>query len=221
MKERPILFSAPMVRALLAGTKTQTRRIVKPDTGSPVIEPYVHWQERTFGSCSTDGTSSIIHCPYGQLGDRLWVKETWRTEELEDGFDGIRFRADDAFQRIENTEAAADRWLEAHKKPSAVGGKWRPSIYMQRWASRLVLEVTGVRVERLNAISEADAIAEGCSGVDPEPKSEGGTLYAWKGRSSAPDPRAHYAALWESINGPGSWAANPWVWAISFKRVTP
>ena len=94
-------------------------------------------------------------------------------------------------------------------------------LFMPRWASRITLEVESVRVERLQDISEEHAIAEGCTGRDPEPVAEGGTIYYRPGISSAPSPLAHYRMLWESINGAGSWALNPWVWVVAFKRVTP
>ena len=192
-KERPILFSAPMVRAILAGTKTQTRRVVKgaPEDWSPV-QPQVyaptivdrHGFEQpgpdAFGAGDAQG-DHWIRCPYGQPGDRLWVRETW----AQHGVSAV-YRAD-----------SGDR--------PAGAGMWRPSIHMPRWASRITLEVTGVKVERLQGISEADAIAEGIPQSDVSPPDMG--VFA-------------YRQLWESINGPGSWDANPWVWCVSFKRVT-
>lgn len=176
MKERPILFSAPMVRALLTGTKTQTRRIAIPKRS---IEPM------------TD------ECPYGQPGDRLWVREAWRVEgKHTDSYSPSCIEINRAhFGRIDYE--ASITWNKS------MYGKLRPSIHMPRWASRITLEVTGVRVERLQDISEADARAEGIS------------------RADCPDWHAttDYRALWESINGPGSWDANPWVWVVEFRRV--
>lgn len=168
MKERPILFSAPMVKAILSGTKTQTRRIVKP-------------QQFPLGTC--------VACPYGTVGDRLWVRETWLQVPA-----GIAFRAD-----------GGDHY--------GAGGKlkWRPSIFMPRAASRITLEVTGVRVERLQGISEDDAEAEG---VAAEPHN-----------GSCVDRRCFvkaYASLWDSLNAKRSpWSSNPWVWVLSFRRITP
>jgi len=201
MKERPILFSAPMVRAILDGRKTQTRRAVKPQPvhmfGEGNHSNY-EWRGGVFALDMYPKNSLILnHCPYGQPGDRLWVREAWSHDaesleqcraSLEDamggGMYGPYYRA---------TESAPDTL------------RWRPSIHMPRWASRIDLLITGVRVERLQDISTEDALAEGIS------------------RMECPDWHAttDFRALWESINGPGSWEANPWVWVIEFKRVQP
>jgi len=189
MIERPILFSAPMVRALLSGTKTQTRRVVK---NPPSIWTIHSIQEQ--------------RCPYGQAGDRLWVRETW-----------AKWGRDD--QCGEGPSQTHEPIYRADSYPWDWGDKWRPSIYMPRWASRITLEIIAVRVERLQDISSADAIAEGI-----EPCASGGE---WRNYlDSAPNrdaltPRVSYRSLWESINGPGSWAANPWVWVVEFKRMAP
>ena len=173
MKERPILFSAPMVRALLAGTKTQTRRIIKPQHlaffNQDAAAMLSDWNERPL--------------PYGQPGDRLWVRETFGHFECNQHFKpgcNVYYRADGNCLELE---------------------PWRPSIHMPRWASRITLEITSVRVERLQDISEADAIAEGVY-TDP----------------ACPAYDA-YAQLWDEINGLGSWEANPWVWVIEFRRL--
>lgn len=193
--ERPIMFSAPMVRAILAGTKTQTRRVLK------------QVQIRSAGMPEPEWRSVHTLCPYGQPGDRLWVRESWR--------------AFAAFNRTPPRDITAGPvWHEARDDvafhPTAYG-TLRPSIHMPRWASRITLEVTGVRVERLQDISEADAIAEGI---------EHAAVPGWwrlYGRDTSGDmdrsPRVSYHSLWESINGPGSWDANPWVWVVEFKRV--
>lgn len=179
-KERPIPFSAPMVRALRDGSKTQTRRIVKGlDVRAGMPEP--EW--RSLISC----------CPYGQSGDRLWVREAWRTL---DAHDHIPPREMDASYRL---------WFEADTPHQPGFGKYRPGMFMPRWASRITLEIVSVRVELLQDISRGDAMGEGC----PFPNMAQGD-----------DPRQWYADLWEQINGPGSWAANPWVWVIEFKRAT-
>jgi hypothetical protein len=193
LKERPILFSAPMVRALLAGTKTQTRRVCKPQ---PIADArfvgghYLPATKRNPGQeISVEAPYVHIACPYGQRGDRLWVRETWRRDiDKIDGARLVQYRADDAIVEAPRTY---------FDLPSA---GWIPSIHMPRWASRITLEVTGVRVELLQEISEADAISEGT------PFPCGG----WVGG---------YQKLWESIHGPGSWEANPWVWVVEFKRV--
>jgi hypothetical protein len=201
MRERPIIMSAPMVRAILAGTKTQTRRAVKPygrDDGFCIMETENRglWPYR-----SDDGESCFItidgylnevalRCPHGVPGDRLWVRETHLIVGGKDSADPrVVYRA---------SNDGPDAWIS----PS-----WAPSIHMPRWASRLTLEITGVRVERLQNISEADAMAEGASPVLVPP--DGGDQPHVVG----------YCDLWESINGPGSWDANPWVWVVAFRRV--
>lgn len=228
MTERPILFSDAMVRAILAGTKTITRRVLTPqpieDSGEPISVGRYHptvvrrgieepGAER-FGASTSEQSWP---CPYGEPGDRLWAREAWRAcvEEPE-----IDLRADG--RSLRRPMHGDDEWWARWRARSA-GGRWQPSIYMPRWASRLTLEVTSVRVERVQSISEDDARAEGCSGHDPEPVAEGGAIYAMKGRSSAPSPLAHFRALWDSINGerPGcSLKANPWVWVVGFRRVS-
>jgi len=173
MKERPILFSAPMVRAILAGTKTQTRRVVKCDIRGP-SDPMDTWdwydKKGKWAGAHGRGfpfkkTNAALLCPYGQPGDRLWVREACLAEELPDGLDGVRYLADEAFLAIESTQEGADRWLALRyygKRPSPVAPvKTVPAIHMPRWASRITLEVTAVRVERLQDISIADAMAEG------------------------------------------------------------
>lgn len=207
MTEKPILFSAPMVRAILEGRKSQTRRIMKPQPDAVLDgEPYWH----IGGYRTRIGARNPFFCPYGQPGDRLWVRETCRAEELPSGLDGVRYLADDCFIPIDNTEEACDAWIDLsyyskQASPSAPI-KTVPSIHMPRWVSRITLEITGIRVERLQDISESDALAEG---IDPKfPPDE----------QVANAARMRYADIWESINGPGSWAANPWVWVVEFGR---
>ena len=194
MAERPILFSAPMVRAILAGAKTQTRRAVKfkpwhqieaRDDGSPW--PWMYDDERV--------ADHWVPCPYGQPGDRLWVRET----HMDLGACYL-YRADDS--------------AEQERALVAPGQRWRPAIHMPRAASRITLEITAVRVERLQDISEADAKAEGIS------EFVGGW---WCEHDDAEQiagmtPQEGYAHLWERINGAGSWAENPWVWVVTFQR---
>jgi hypothetical protein len=265
MKERPILFSGPMVRAILAGTKTQTRRVVKHqgdmefDPRDPHYGPY--WLAYAAGDL--DGEDAKVRCPYGVPGDRewrtghitapgwycvrglldesiggdtravwvnpewftwgfdqnddpesigldtnitpenvqwkrpgnrLWVRETWAYER--DGTrcpddTGILYRATDPGWDDEET-----------------GLRWRPSIFMPRWASRILLEITEVRVERLQEISAADCWAEGIESAGWDCERYGSVVEC-------------YRDLWESISGAGTWAANPWVWVVSFKRLQP
>ena len=172
MKERPILFSAPMVRAILAGHKTQTRRLVKVGDTIEERDDGTRWPYFTTWTHGDDG-SPWASCPYGEPGNRLWVRETWRYADwTEDGQPWIRYAADDArrlCERVTPEWAArvADIWAELSSAENvAVDGraadrKWRPSIFLPRWASRLTLAVTAVRVERLQEISEDDAQAEG------------------------------------------------------------
>lgn len=226
-KERPILFSAPMVRAILDGKKTQTRRLVGLDTMRRSDTPGYDWtwrgqapirsiaqQRRHPSGCWQDVSNELLLslCPYGVPGDRLWVKESYR------------LRLDQDAKKPSDDWWKSGAWYAADgSTPSGCGGgpgKLRPSIHMPRWASRITLEIKSVRVEQLQDISEEDAKAEGCPGFDPEPADEGGTIYAWKGRSSAPSPRAHFAGLWDSINHDRApWASNPWVWRVEFARV--
>ena len=197
MKERPILFSAPMVRALLDGSKTQTRRVFKLPRGCS-------WYEalggEAKGEIQDDNGPAWWHveeqsCPYGQPGDRLWVRETWAMDD-EDG--ALMYRAD------VGSGNEADDW-ERNRLDGVPRFKWKPSIHMPRTACRITLEITSVRVERLQDISRGDAMAEGC----PFPNMAKGD-----------DPRQWYTTLWEQINGEGSWDANPWVWVVEFKKVT-
>lgn len=223
MREHPILFSAQMVRAILEDRKTQTRRVVKPQppAGTAQVSTWHHPDPRPHFFASANGEfldGWCVPCPYGQPGDRLWVRESCRGEELDSGLDGVRYRADDAFIPIQNTSAASIEWLKLHTyrgHHGAPAGPWVPSIHMPRWASRILLEITAVRVERLNDISQADAIAEGAPPSHP-------SIDRISQEFGQPDfPRSWYAQLWEQINGPGSWAANPFVWVVGFRRVKP
>lgn len=206
MKKHPILFSAPMVRAILAGTKTQTRRVVKYDIRGP-SEPMDTWdwydKKGKWAGAHGRGfpfkkTNAALLCPYGQPGDRLWVRETWQHHEGGNVYDAAGCVAD-SFDPETVYKASSPNYP----------GPWRPSIHMPRWASRITLGVTGLRVEKLRDISEADCGAEGCSGGH-------GSI---PGYQYAATPLEQYNWLWNSINGAGSWDANPWVWVIEFKRV--
>ena len=189
-RKRPILFSAPMVRALLDGSKTQTRRAIKPqprrvDGGVPFGDAPA-WAHAEPGS-------AVMRCPYGKRGDRLWVRETWRVcggREYEYQQDRSQ-----AMYRATHQEDGFPLTWESYT--------WRPSIFMPRWASRITLQVTGVRVERLHGISRGDAMAEGCP---------------FANMADGPDPRQWYAELWGQINGPDAWDANPWAWVVEFRR---
>lgn len=213
MKERPILFSAPMVRAILDGNKTQTRRIVKPQPDlvhGDIVAMYTPEDQRL------GRLGKAILCPYGQVGDQLWVKET---------FDPI-YPQDPNYNcglpiEIDYRATPTERIKDSHNMR-----KWKPSIFMPREYSRIQLEITGIRAERLNDCSDEDAIAEGIytkidrnSGISGYPcvtRLDGAEQIAMPGV-----PRLDYRILWESINGDGSWDKNPWVWVVEFKVVKP
>lgn len=239
-KERPILFSPPMVRAILDGRKTQTRRALKPQ---PKPDKGWDWSWPLPGKGVTPGTkvcwrddtkpgtsTANFYCPYGKPGDRLWVKETFAevhpiaiaegrfTKRLDAGIPGpppvdylTIYKADGEFPGVHHTQEYPWRSLttadEVEKKHYPHGREtgWSPSMFMPRRASRLDLLITGIRIERLQDISEADAKAEG---VIFKP----GITNSY---------RQAFANLWAEINGEGSWSANPWVWAITFERVKP
>jgi len=192
MNERPILFSGPMVRAILDGRKTQTRRIVKPQpTYGDVAGAFSSWKFPYKGGGAwlwPNGEDQILkECPYGVPGDKLWVREAWTVDHIADRLAerrmSVRYRATD-------------------NRASADGMGWRPSIHMPRWASRITLEVVAVRLERLQEIASSpeDLLAEGVTAV-----------------TEAVEHLAYeYRALWDTINGPGAWDKNPWVWVIKF-----
>lgn len=247
MKERPMLMSGPMVRAILAGTKTQTRRIAPIRDLNIIKHPgdMVTWSvsflkavkgvlsSHSGGKFNDLQASSIIASqfnPYGQPGDRLWVRETFAIEHSVEPdqplphSDGrpIKRRPDD------DHEGAHPLWMQAHYRATdpapelvyedgpaggredEIGVRWTPSIHMPRWASRITLEITGVRVERLQDISADDAKAEGCAleCISPTGDDSGSAIHGPGG----------FRALWSSINGAESWGQNPWVWVIQFQR---
>jgi len=204
IKERPILFTGPMVRAILDGRKTQTRRIVKLTEGLPDAEWVVaragYWSLKRemskdhpdYGKRLSCNTICVEHvkCPYGEPGEQLWVRESFCAD-----FKPMIYQATANY--------------------STYGGervKYKPSIHMPRHLSRIDLEITGVRVERLNEISQEDAVAEG---VDGRLSNNDGSPCDSLGISA----KRQYQTLWESINGLGSWAANPWVWVVDFKAL--
>lgn len=231
MRERPILFSGPMVRAILGGRKTQTRRVVKRQPHADCSRIEVDFYHPTvidksgdeapgdeiFGAYSLDGEWGA-KCPYGQPGDRLWVRETW-CELYEDHFaeldrprDVLVNRYD--YPRRNGAAYRAECSAESDEIRASYGYRWKPSIHMPRWASRLSLEVVGVRVERVKDISRADAKAEGFL------PSEYTGLESWNGQMYG-NAELAFAACWRDINGPESWDANPWVWVLWFKLVMP
>lgn len=198
MKERPILFSGPMVRAILEGRKTQTRRIAK-DRDGITVHPNGQVLER-------GGWLPELCCPYGKPGDRLWVKETFQMHTTLAGI------------RVTYREGNADAWIELPETWEGIpdDNHWRPSLFMPRWASRITLEIESVRVERIIEITAEDCIAEGIYQQGGQWIIDGSvTGLGWM------QPEGAYRELWESINGFGAWDANPWVWVIQFRRITP
>lgn len=212
MKERPILFSGPMVRAILDGRKTQTRRVVKfPSDGGEQKYLGMNGCGLHVFAPGGPGWGGEMYCPYGQVGDRLWVRETWMETCDRDTLEPngkVIYRA--TWVGPGPVKCDGDGFTVWNKDGTAAS-PWRPSIHMPRWASRLTLEITGVRVERLQDISEADTIAEGVQ-IDVIAGDDGFRCSNAKGC---------FQELWESINGQGSWDANPWVWVVGFKVVTP
>lgn len=222
MKERPILFSAPMVRGLLDGSKTQTRRVITPQ---PTSGPLGHVRYSRAASRRDRRTSSVSGnptlawwqkgmadmCPYGRVGDRLWVRETHAKVDDNDAL-RVLYRADSMFDA---------------SNPADISWQWTPSIFMPRWASRITLEITDVRVQRLQEISEADALEEGVmrwrSGWSETEKAlaflRGGEAREACGADSGVAQRLYYL-LWQEINEKRApWSQNDWVWVISFNRV--
>ncbi|EDL3511768.1 hypothetical protein ABPE25_003473 [Salmonella enterica subsp. enterica serovar Newport] len=201
MKERGMIFNAEMVRAILDGRKTQTRRPIKWKQTR-----FTEMAERDDGSlwpwaedCERGGDIWFA-CPFGVVGDHIWVRETFR----------VHSRATDVATLVYRASVRNSWTKQTHRVPVAVCNKpvtpekWTPSIHMPRWASRITLEITDVRVERLNSISDSDASKEGCCIADME---SGDCL------------SDVFTRLWTSIYGDDSWQANPWVWVIEFKRV--
>lgn len=205
MKERGMIFNGEMVRAILDGRKTQTRRPVR----FPVLDKNLGCELAGNELAGELSAGNYLNSAFGRPGDRIWVRET--------------------FCPVDDTQYGGEKWVDYRATPKfeashpagwdcapndAEALKWRPSIHMPRWASRILLEITNVRVERLNAISQEDAQAEGME------------LTGWRPTYSDPDsggevmtPYDNFAELWSSIYGDESWKANGWVWVISFKRV--
>ena len=243
--DRPILFRPELVKAILDGRKTQTRRIMKPQPQhyaggvhpnhtaihlAPYIDAYCG-ERKTPENPKGMSTNwwwwteddrqgpSIGRCPYGAPGDRLWVKEAWQYYDWDDdGRPKIRYRLDGETLWRDPPDEWSDRvgdiWIELSDPTNydidnaARDRRWRSPMFMPRWASRVTLEITNIRIERVQDISEDDAEAEGVTPILVPP--DGG---------SAPHVEG-FARVWDSINGAGSWDTNPWVWAITFRRQT-
>jgi hypothetical protein len=209
MKTRPILFSGEMVRAMLEGRKTQTRRIISPTLPSdvtefaemPAIDRYLKCMVSGSSGIWSDchGLDEVRRCPFGVAGDQLYVRETVKVNGTMAG-PRITYRADGAEVYRSDLPDDCDAWV-------ADDHTWRPSILAPRWASRIVLDLKSIRAERLQDISQEDALAEGL----PDQLGD---------RFMADLPaRYRYHQLWDSINGRGSWYENPWVWVINFRRI--
>jgi len=219
MKERPILFSSPMVRAFLEGRKTQTRRIIKPQPhpdhrfagGYAITEKKRFFtNNQVAGEISVEAEYIGSVCPYGWVKDRLWVRESFWGCDLPGYGDQPCVVYDDEWHGKDYSPSEARPWARKFGRI--------PSIHMPRDCSRINLEITGVHVERLNDISESDAIAEGIHRDDAIPFN--GPWFATETSNQGyAKPVDAYRELWESINGAGSWEANPWVWAITFRTV--
>lgn len=204
MKYIPILFSTPMVRAIISGLKNQTRRVIK-------IQPTDEWMENTrqfspngymydekgkqlfWLSNPNQGKNEEIKCPYGKPGDILWVRETWQHSEF-----GFLYRAEDDYSK---------------------GFKWKPSIFMPKKACRTFLKIKNIRVERLQDITEQDAINEGIERVNDNEFLAYRSYVLPKERCLGVFPIVSFQTLWQKINGVSSWVKNPWVWVIDFERI--
>lgn len=223
MTERGMIFNGEMVRAILDGRKTQTRRIMKVQPqpsksrqgdfwfSSKKLESMVHVSDLAPGNSPIADCHLFFQehcCPFGTVGDRIWVRETWA--EAGAGAPDLKlYRA--------NYPAHVPSHYE--NVPPAEDIRWTPSIHMPRWASRILLEITDVRVERLNSISEEDCWAEGIEAVDGLFENTEIIDMALKIGCCFEDSKPMFALLWQSIYGADSWQANPWVWVVEFKRI--
>lgn len=218
MKERPIIMDGRSVRAILDGRKSQTRRVVQPQpdwlaevTHARVGVPDFVWP---IGSLGQQCGRPITNLPYGSVGERLWVRETWMHTFEGENADACHYIAD----------AGTSRWLQARTENEARTnwkGRWRPPLHMPRWASRLLLEITEIRVERLQAVSHADCIREGCGGDSQDIADE----LAMAEATGDGDDRLieQFAATWDETNAKHGlgWKTNPWVWVIGFRVLEP
>lgn len=244
-RELPIIFTAESVRAILSGKKTQTRRLISgerwerhlgyigPSGEGADPENWGFWVDDAWGRWAVLAQGLDEHFQNGRVslpsryrvGDALWIRETWRTEqlgpgeyeedsEIQEGVAGVRFRSDCSFRVIENSKVASDAWIAIHRRDE----KWRSPLFMPRWASRLELEVTDVRPQRLQDISEEDAKSEGVNADDAAIVFQDNRIAGEMCRTH----RGAYACEWDRINRKRAlFADNPWVWAISFRKVKP
>lgn len=198
MEQRPILFSTPMVQAIMEGRKTMTRRICKRQPNDHEI--YTKYKDGTFNINGPDFDSNDIECPFGMPGDVLWVRETFMNAP------NFPILPEKYYYKASKSSQFLEEWK----------GCWKPSIFMPKDACRIFLQITNVRVERLNDISELDSVNEGIHLYD--------RISKWKNYMSnqsefCTTPSGSFASLWQSIHGLDSWKENPWVWVIEFKRI--
>lgn len=203
MTERGMIFNGEMVRAILDGSKTQTRRVMKPQPAND-IERGTFPNAEAYGWVSSlkhkFGSATAHFCPFGKPGDRIWVRETWTHDSID----------------AENGSYSPDYRATANGQP--LDGRWTPSIHMPRWASRITLEITNVGVQRLQSISQNDAVREGLVRLPASGRyciNQGDQYFG----GASHDAREVFSWLWSSIYGVESWQANPWVWVIEFRRV--
>lgn len=231
MTERPIIFSAPMVRAILDGRKTQTRRIIKlqrpwlsDGDGSFAVEDSLTY---TLHFCADSFIKRF--CPFGDRGDRLWVKEAWQFAPKLHCVCPQPSEASPCDDWQEGLGCRSDRTGVIYQSDGMAAARWRPASNMPRWASRIALEVTDVRVQRVQDISDEDVAAEGAPGMVAgryqcrRCNGQGsclGYVHCTACGGSGNDAAWHFAAFWDSINAKRApWGSNPWVWAVSFRRV--
>ncbi len=204
-KEHPVLFSGPMVNAILGGRKTQTRRVIKPPLKHPNWTYFTYFKESGHaiedGPDYPDNKEDERRCPYGQPGDRLWVREAWRPDDFDSS--NVIYRADMPQDALDEARGII---------------KWKPSIHMPRWASRITLEISKVRVERLQEITEEDAIAEGI--IFKQVMGDAGLLHGYF-PGNCKEAMTSFGVLWNEINSKRGygWDKNPWVWVVEFRRV--
>lgn len=215
MRETKIIMQAESVRGILEGRKTQTRRIIdrlrkpgKVTEFSTSTTPGYDWhfRDKQMHWHDIDHERLLEMCPYGRPGDRLWTREKWAESDRPDGTPVVAYAAGGCIAVGRDGSFGPDvliRNFAWNENPYV--DRWRPSIHMPRWASRIDLELVSVRVERLQSISDEDVLAEGIY-----PTTTG--LYPGS-------PRASYRSMWDQINGPGSWDANSWVWRLEFRRI--
>lgn len=213
VKQRPILLSTPMVRAIIAGQKTHTRRIAKP-ANEIDTQWCPHFFDGKWHVYDEDGNCiKKVNCPYGQIGDQLWVRETYFPATNQQGSEIFVYKADQD-----------DQWIADFAEED--NGGWKPSIFMPRIASRILLEITDIRVERLYDITPEDAVAEGIAPCQypniPEGFINSGKAHWFdyiQNKFCLASAKSSYFSLWEKINGRKSLESNPWVWVIEFKRI--